>query len=560
MLQPQNIPMKYQNLFSGVDTGQIRIPQFQREFIWNKVQTAKLIDSIIKGFPVGTFILWKTAEPMRTVRAIGNADLPAPRDGDFCLYVLDGQQRITSLYAVQKGLVHDHEGVSTAYTDICVDLDVDPDADEEIVLTERDAAVTTISVFDLLNAKVARLAREFPADEHLERIDVYRSRLTGYDFSTIVMDSYPIDIACEVFTRINTGGTDLTLFEIMVAKTYDLARSFDLAQKYQWLIDNNGAPAKDLKDADFDTLPPSTVLQCIAADLVQMVRRQDILRLERSAVIDRWPMVKDGIFAAVDFIRSGLRIPVSQLLPYNALVVPLAYFFIRNHGQPPTAGQSAHLEEYFWWASLSNRFSSSAEGKLALDIRRMEDVLGGEQPEYRGEELSFTPEDLRWRWFSASDAFCKAVLCLYAHQRPLSFRNNAQVRIDNSWLRRADSKNYHHFFPKSFLRKRGYEDWQANSVVNITIVDEYLNKRSIGGRAPSAYLSTFKSENPDLPAAMATHLIDDLDDWGVWADDYETFTAKRASRIYAELRKRMGSLLKSGESDGSIETESTEPA
>ena len=62
----------------------------------------------------------------------------------------------------------------------------------------------------------------------------------------------------------------------------------------------------------------------------QQVRRRDILKIKRQDFISSWPIVKDGIFTAVDFIRSHLRIPVSRLLPYNALLVPLTYFFIRN--------------------------------------------------------------------------------------------------------------------------------------------------------------------------------------------------------------------------------------
>jgi len=109
MLQPENQPKKYQHLFTGIETGKLRIPQFQREFVWSKEQTAKLIDSIIKGYPIGTFIFWETKESLPTVKNIGNAKLPEPKTGEAVLYVLDGQQRITSLYAVQKGLVHTHE-------------------------------------------------------------------------------------------------------------------------------------------------------------------------------------------------------------------------------------------------------------------------------------------------------------------------------------------------------------------------------------------------------------------------------------------------------------------
>ena len=111
MYQPENQAKKYQHLFTGIETGKIRIPQFQREFVWSKQQTAKLIDSIIKGFPIGTFIIWETKEEMRSVRSIGNADLPEQKPGETYQYVLDGQQRITSLYAVQKGLIYQQEKI-----------------------------------------------------------------------------------------------------------------------------------------------------------------------------------------------------------------------------------------------------------------------------------------------------------------------------------------------------------------------------------------------------------------------------------------------------------------
>ena len=356
MLQPENQPKKYQHLFTGIDTGKIRIPQFQRDFVWNKEQTAKLIDSIIKGFPIGTFIFWQTSDAMRTVRSIGNANLPDIKDGENVQYVLDGQQRITSLYAVQKGLVYTRDGKQIDYKDVCINLDVNPDADEQIVLTEPPEGVSKpISVHTLLTGDLTSLVTSYPNPVHLERIDIYRKRLTGYDFSTIVMDAYPIDIACEVFTRINTGGTDLTLFEIMVAKTYDLNRNFDLAREYEQLIDNNGATEKDLSDANFDTVPSSTILQCISGHLVGMLRRKDILKLDRNDFIDVWPTVKEGLFAAVEYVRSHLRIPVSHLLPYNALLVPLNYFFIRNGGKPATQKEHLLLQQFFWWASLSNR-------------------------------------------------------------------------------------------------------------------------------------------------------------------------------------------------------------
>ena len=538
MLQPENQPKKYEHLFADIDSGRIKIPMFQRDFVWSDVQTAKLFDSIIKGFPIGAFIFWQTGDELRHIRNIGNVTLPDTPKGEPRLYVLDGQQRITCLYAVRKGVRITKEGEEIDYKGIAINLACDPDADAEIVTPVPPDGAPHITVFELLNGSFSDLAEKYSSTELRNRIDTYRRRLTGYDFSTIVIRDYPIDVACEVFTRINTGGTELTLFEIMVAKTYDEKLGFDLAREYEWLIDNKGRD-KDLEDAGFETIPDSTVLQCIAAHLIKQVRAKDILKLDRKDVIPNWGVVKEGIFTAVDYIRTHLRIPVSRLLPYDALLVPLTYFFIRKESRAPSALQDKLLTQYFWWASLSNRFTSGAEGKIAQDLGRMDDILAEKSPSSTGEEVRLTLDDLRWRWFRTGDAFCKAILCLYAHHEPKSFRSNGLVKLDNSWLRAATSKNYHHFFPKSYLGKEGVSEEQANVILNITLVDDYLNKRQIKAKPPSVYMKEFARTNKKLAGTMRTHLIDNLDDSGVWKDDYESFIEQRGQRVLKELENRL---------------------
>jgi len=275
MLQPENQSKKYEHLFTDIDTGRIKIPQFQREFVWSKEQTAKLIDSIIKGFPIGTFIFWKTREVLRHVKNIGNFSLPDTPTGEPVSYVLDGQQRITSLYAVHKGLRMTKDGIEIDYRDIHIDLGPDIEEDEQIVRTEIPDDTASVSVFDALNGKLTDFMKKFD-EAALNKIEIYQRRLKSYDFSTILISEYPIDIACEVFTRINTGGTELTLFEIMVAKTYDIEKQFDLSKEYDRLIDS-GNGEKDLEDVGFEGIPSSVVLQCISAHICQQVRRRDIL-------------------------------------------------------------------------------------------------------------------------------------------------------------------------------------------------------------------------------------------------------------------------------------------
>ncbi|MEA4958144.1 MAG: DUF262 domain-containing protein, partial [Anaerolineaceae bacterium] len=93
-MQPQNQTKKFDFLFSDIDSGIIKIPKFQRYFFWTKEQTARLIDSIIKGYPIGTFIFWQTQDELRHFKEIGNITLPSTPVGSSVKYVLDGQQRI----------------------------------------------------------------------------------------------------------------------------------------------------------------------------------------------------------------------------------------------------------------------------------------------------------------------------------------------------------------------------------------------------------------------------------------------------------------------------------
>ncbi len=536
MLQPTTEPQQYDHLFTHIDTGRIKIPKFQRDFVWTMTQTAKLLDSIIKGFPIGSFIFWKTRDEMRYVKEIGNVKLPDPPKGDAVMYVLDGQQRITSLYAVRKGVRFTKEGQEMDCRRISINLACDPEGDEQVVSIDPPEKAPYITVHALLNGNVTEFARDYP--NFLEKIDAYRTRLTGYNFPTIIIGECPIDVACEVFTRINTGGTELTLFEIMVAKTYDEALKFDLAKEYDELLDNNGE-GKDLEDAGYETVPESAVLQCMAAHLCGQVRSKDILQLNKKKFIEAWPVVKDGIFAAVDYLRTHLRVPVSRLLPYNALLVPFTYFFLRNGDKAPSAVQNKLLVQYFWWASLSSRFTSGVEGKLAQDLKRMDRILVGERPDYTGEEVRLTMDELSRRWFSAGDAFCKAIICLYAYKQPKSFATNSIVKLDNSWLKVASSRNYHHFFPKRFLKTSGVDEQLANSVLNITLVDDYLNKRVVKAKPPSVYMKAFKAKNDELDQTMRSHYIDDMDKFGVWTDDYHAFIDCRGQRVLKEIKRRL---------------------
>lgn len=528
LLRPENANKKYEALFLEIDSGQIKLPMFQREFVWDKEQSAKLIDSILKGYPIGTFILWKTREALRSVKDIGNHTLPETPKGDYAQYILDGQQRITSLYAIRKGIRISKDGKEINYRDIYVNLDYDPLHDEQIVTSQKEEEKIYVSVHDLLTSDALDFIDEI-GKEKARQFQEYKTNLTTYDFATITIKDYPIDIACDVFSRINTGGKPLTLFEIMVAMTYDEAKGFDLALKYDELLNGSDEADKSLTKAKFETIPAATVLQAVAAITTDSIRAKDILKIRRDKFIANWEPMVSSMFTAVDFIRTKLHVPVSQLLPYASLLVPFTYFFNKNGNKRPTEIQAKLLKQFFYWVGLHWRYSGSTETKIAEDLKKMNLILKERMPKYSSDELTVSAEDIADTWFSAGNSNVKAILCLFASQRPRNLDDDSDVILDNSNLKIASSRNYHHFFPKAYVSKH-FKDCEANLVANIVLIDAASNNK-IRAKAPSFYVGEFKESNSKLASSLKSHFIGGQRDFGIIDDDYNKFIRKRSATI-----------------------------
>ena len=539
MKQPKPDSKKYEELIYEIGNGTIKIPKFQREFVWKINETAKLLDSILKGYPVGTFILWETDERMNNIRNIGDLDLSDTPEGTKVQYVLDGQQRITSLYAAYKGakITKPNEKKETNYQDIFVSLNQDlSESDDQIITAERTEG-KQISLHEVLNFNYSKgkelETREFTQEE-VEKIDRYHKAFKTYEFSTIVLKKEDIDSAIEVFTRINTSGQTLTLFEIMSAKTYDEEQNFDMQTKWDELIER-------LDTCGYEGISSSVILFLLSLILAEAetkeCKRKTTLKLDKQKIIDNWDSIISALEESIDYFRRAYLIPVSRLLPFDVLLVPFAYFFYYNKDQP-SPDQKKFLEEYFWCASLSFRYSSAVESSLAQDIKRIDKILKGEYPEYKEIKAKIqlnSPQSLIDTSFSTGSSYCKAILCLLASKEPKDFKDNSKVLLDNSYLKVASSKNYHHFFPKKCLENISDN---SNSLVNITLVSDRLNKKEIGAKPPSEYIRKFENENENLNEALNSHFIS-RDNFGIDNDNYETFLKARAKRICEELKSKI---------------------
>ena len=256
MQQPKPISRRYDDIIRNIENGIYQIPKFQRDFVWDKNKSAKLIESLLKGYPIGSFILWKTKERLKSLKKLGGEILKEIKEGDFVYYILDGQQRITSLYLVIKGLKIDKND----YKEIFIDLDKDIESDDEICVCDKPQ--NSISFYDLMNRDILEISDEFGRDI-ANQANELRKRIENYEFSTIEIENQSLDKIADIFTRINTSGKELTLFEIVNAKIYTEAtqnqEGFDLEEKFDILI-------KDLERSGYESIAENKniILQLMA--------------------------------------------------------------------------------------------------------------------------------------------------------------------------------------------------------------------------------------------------------------------------------------------------------
>ncbi|MBZ0257642.1 DUF262 domain-containing protein [bacterium] len=209
------------DLISEIKKGEIKVPQFQRKFVWKDEQALDLLDSIANRYPIGSILLWKTKEKLNAERNIGNFRLPETEELSPTNYVLDGQQRITVIYSC-LGAAESDDG-------FCAGYDLQNECFVEIKSISQDSHVFPLRKLfhttSLLNFRTALLT--LPNSEpYQNRLDNLIDAFTQYKLPVVTLKDLTIDEVCPIFERINSSGTKLSTYDLMVAATW--SENFDL--------------------------------------------------------------------------------------------------------------------------------------------------------------------------------------------------------------------------------------------------------------------------------------------------------------------------------------------
>lgn len=506
-------------ILESVSNGTIRVPAFQRGFVWDAERVAYLMDSIYKNYPFGSLILWRTKEKLTHERQLGPFELPDIEPDYPIDYVLDGQQRLTSIFGVFQTDLEPQE--AAPWTQIYFDLKADDDLQE--------------SQFSALEESEADASRHFPISTFFD-VTAYRQATEGLSsedakiidqvqavFKEAVIPTQ--EVATEdrakvaiVFERVNRLGVELDTFQLLSAWTW--SEDFDLQERIRSL-------AEEVEPHGFGDFAEDTnlILRCCAAVVAQDASPAALMGLRGADVRDQFDEIENGVKGAIDFLRKNLSVRKLSNLPYSSLLVPLAVFFAvpQKKSVSLTDQQRRILIAWFWRSCFSRRFSAGVLRNLKKDVEEAKKLRLGKQSSLAQIGGTVEVDYFTDQSFTIGTVHTKTMILMLANRKPRSFISGSSVDLDHV-LQSYNREEFHHLMPRAFLKNEGFASGQINRLANFAIISAADNK-SLGGSAPSVYKKKMPTESMDeiLDAALCPQSLFD--------DDYDGFLISRGNKL-----------------------------
>ncbi|MHC4545538.1 MAG: GmrSD restriction endonuclease domain-containing protein [Planctomycetota bacterium] len=517
--------LSVREIIEQVDRRQIRVPAFQRGFVWEPDRVAFFMDSIFKQYPFGSLLLWRAQERLKCERKLGPFTLPEPV-ADYPLdYVLDGQQRITSLYSTfQRGR---EVPQSSDWKDIYYDYSLPFDAQDT-------------QFFSLLPSEVEN-SRHFPL-RCLFDTTSYRRATAGFDeptadkidkMQTVFKETrIPAQIirpaerqtVAVIFERINRQGVPLDTLQLLSAWTW--SEDFQLQTEFDEL-------ATDLEEYGIRSVDTeeNILLRCCAAVLAYDPTPDKLVEIPGDEVRRRFAEVRNGLKGALDFLQMNLKVESVANLPFQTILVPLSVFFAAGDGIEIRVSeeQRKRLLRWFWRVAFARRYSSGVLRNLREDIAQVRILKAGQASKIGGFTCAVTTDFFALNNFTMSAVNTKTTILLLAQQNPRSLVSGTPVDLAPK-LREFNKTEFHHLMPRAYLRTVETTKYNHNALANIAFITRAEN-RHLGGVAPSQYRSRLAANETEiLEAAVCPS--------NLFGDQYDAFIEERSS-LLAERARRL---------------------
>ncbi|QBI53658.1 GmrSD restriction endonuclease domain-containing protein [Streptomonospora litoralis] len=521
---------KLSMLLDQIESGTVLLPAFQRGYVWNREQVRNLMSSIYQGHPVGGLLMWETATDVAVTGGI--------RGNGTHLLLLDGQQRMTTLYAIIRGrppaFFH---GDEKAFNDLY--FNVDTEKFQFYAPTKMNGDDRWINVSELFASSPVDFYPAFAdhpdAKLYLQRLNQL-SQITKHDFhqEEITGADMNVDKVVEIFNTVNSGGTKLSKGDLALAQRcakrpetrQDMREYLDrwegagFSFSLDWLLRN--ATAVAMGRALFSSLEGMS-----AADFDSALRKS-----------------VDHIDAFLDAASGRLGLDHHQVLMGRYAIPVISRLLSLD---PSALQNSAHRDRVLFWyihAALRGRFSGSTETTLQVDYDAAKtngvDGLIDTLERSRGGTLDIHADD--FEAFTRGSRFYPLLYMLTRVKGARDFGSGLELKAES--LGKLTSLEMHHIFPKALLDK-GPHSGQVNAIANFCFLTQKSNLE-IGKKHPQEYFAEVEERHP---GALASQWIPtDPDLWRV--ERYPDFLQARRELLAQAAREFLGELRDGGAPSG----------
>lgn len=508
-------------ILDQVQRGQIRVPAFQRGFVWEPDRVAYLMDSIYKRYPFGSLLFWRTKEKLRAERDLGPFTLPEPKADYPIDYVLDGQQRVTAIFGVFQTELPMVNAVP--WENIYFDLNADVNAQDpqfvalatDEVVSERHFPLNTI--FD--TAAYRKATKELD-DETAKRVDDMQAVFKETQIPLQLSSTDEKATVAIIFERVNRQGVRLDTLQLLSAWTW--SEDFQLHEQFADL-------SEQLNPFGFAEVGEDTnlLLRCCAAILAKDAAPESLLKLNGQAVRESFSRIVNGVKGAVDYLRTHFNVFSLDNLPFPTLIVPLSVFFAVDGNAEAAYNdkQRQTINRWFWRSAFSKRYSAGVLRNLKADIDEMEKLRLGQDSAIGHFDVTVPITFFMENVFGMGNVNTKSFVLMLAQARPRSFVSGAPLDLSEK-LKSSNKVEFHHLMPRAFLKTSAQDAYPDSILANFAFLSRADN-RQLGGSAPSAYKSRMA---PNIEEILTSAICPET----LFTDDYERFVEARAALLLIE--------------------------
>ena len=353
-------------LVERIVAGKIRVPRFQRAFVWKQTDLHALLESILRGFPIGSILVWDTEEKIESTERIGPVAIDPPPNGSVG-YLLDGQQRVSTLVGTLRLTDAMENTVDQVDWRVYCDLDTLEfhRAPAEGLRPHHfpvRSLLNTAGFFEACRHIQAEVDDRARSQRWLDEADRLASAFRDYQLPLVHIREADLDSAVTVFARLNRTGRKMTADEMVSTLTYQ-AGQFHLAQKLTEF-------KAELGPRGFGNIDRVFLLRAVLAALDRDIYAKDwadimVKQEVREKLPHAFADAAKGIRRALEFLKR-LGVTSDRLLPYGLQLVLLGEFFRRC--PEPTERVVELLNRWFWVTSFTGWFGgvNTAQAKRAL--------------------------------------------------------------------------------------------------------------------------------------------------------------------------------------------------